>query len=255
MNTLLDRDYAQYPGASCVAAGINLLTLQPQSGLVTSGGIAFTLSLGAAYPLGIIHLQNLIGVTSVSISVGGYTATRSAPPNGTYGADEWAALGRALFFVLPAGGIAASSVDFSVSGGSPMVIGSVGACGAFTPPFDIATGSSDTIIDLSAVNTVPWGSTYVTQRPVRRRKDCALPYLPDATQTLAGIAPAGDYAAEAYRIALIAGQKLPVAVVPFPDDDVNIERRAVWGLLNTQQQFTNVFFGFYGTTFQIIQLV
>ncbi len=254
MNTILDRDYAQYPGASCLVNGVNLISLQPQAGLVTAAGQSFTLTLGAAYTLGIVHLQNLIGVTSVSITVGAYTASRSAPPAG-YNEDEWAALGRALFFVLPAGGVVASSVDFSVTGGSPMVIGAVGACGAFSPPFDIATGSSDTIIDLSDVKTVPWGSTFVTQRPVRRRKDCALPYLPDATQELGGVAPTMDYAAEAQRIALIAGQKLPIVIVPFPDDDANIERKAVWGLISTQAQQTNQFFGFYSLPFQVTQLV
>jgi hypothetical protein len=253
-NTLLDRDYAQYPGSTCLANGINLLTLQPQGGVITGGGIAFTLALATAVPLGIVHLQNLVGVTSVTISVGGYTATRAAPPDPSYGADEWAALGRALFFVLPPG-IVAGTVDFSVGGGAPMIIGSVGACGSFTPPFDLATGSSDTILDLSDIQIVPFGSTFVTQRPVRRRKDCAIPYLPDATQMLAGVAPQADYAAEAQRIALIAGQHLPVAVIPFPDDDVNIERRAVWGLISTQQQFTNQFFGMYSTTFQITQII
>ncbi len=254
MNTLLDRDYAQYPGASCVVSGVNLISLQPQAGLVTAGGASFTLTLGAAYTLGIVHLQNLVGVTSVSISVGDYSASRNAPPAG-YNEDEWAALGRALFFVLPAGGVVASSVNFSVSGGSPMIVGSVGACGAFSPPFDIATGSATSILDLSDIKTVPFGSTFVTQRPVRRKLDCALPYLPDATQSLGGLAPTSDYAAEAQRIALIAGQKLPIAIVPFPDDDANIERRAVWGLISTQQQFSNVFFGFYGTTFSVTQLV
>src|SRR5580692_6848441 len=100
-NTLLGVDYAQYPGASCMVGTSNLISLQPQNGAVGNGSLNFTLSLGAAQPVGIVHLQNLVNVTSVTVDVGAYSATRMAPPNATYGQDEWQALGRALFFVLP----------------------------------------------------------------------------------------------------------------------------------------------------------
>ncbi len=260
MNTLIGRDWSRYPGATISGGPFdastpasNLLSLQPQGGVIANGGASFTLQLPAALSIGIVHLQNLVNVTSASISVGGYSANRSAPPPG-YGDDEFAALGRALFFILPAP-VVASSVNFTVSGGSPMIIGSAGACEAFEPPFDIATGPTDTVQDLSDVETITFGSTYVVVRPTRRIKDCAIPYLPDATQPLGGVAPQADYAAAAFRIALICGKHLPMVIVPFPDDDANIERKAIWGLSKTDQQFSNQFFGFYSTTFQVTQLV
>ncbi len=261
MNTLIGRDWSRYPGASISGGGFdastpgsNLLTLRPQGGVLANGNAMFTLQLPAPQSIGIVHLQNLVNVTSASIMVGGFSSpSRSAPPPG-YEDDEFAALGRALFFILPAP-VVASAVNFTVVGGSPMMIGSAGACEAFEPPFDIATGPTDTVQDLSDVETITFGSTYVVQRPTRRRKDCAIPYLPDATQMLGGVAPQADYAAAAFRIALIAGKHLPIVVVPFPDDDANIERRAIWGLSSTDQQFASQFYGFYQTTFTVTQLV
>ena len=64
------------------------------------------------------------------------------------------------------------------------------------------------------VQIVPWGSTYVTKQLARRRKDCGFSYLPDANGDASGV----DYKPAAFRIALIAGKSLPVAIVPFPED-------------------------------------
>jgi hypothetical protein len=262
-------DRAQDPAASITGGpfaanfpGSNLLDIRPQNvALAASPSLAFTVSLGATYQIGIITLQNLVSdpAAMITVSAGAWssglvTAWPADVGGGVYDALLYAALGRPRFFVPPAP-VAASAINVSITGGGAnLAIGSIGALELFAPPADIGdivVGAADTVMDMSDVETAPWGSAYVTRRPVRRRKDCGFGYLPDANGNAAGV----DYAAQAFRMALIAGKSRPVAIVPFPDDTPNLERRALWGLISADQQFTNQFFGFYQTTFQVTQLV
>jgi hypothetical protein len=263
-STFFGIDVGADPSATIVggnfiaSSGGNLLIPNPQLGATTTSNTSFSLALDDEYPVGLIHLQNLINISAVTVAAGSFSASSTVPPPGI-SSDLHAALGRSLFFLLPETQIV-DGVDFSitvfpdeVSGVSPAVIGSVGAVASFDPPFSIQTGAQYTIHDLSDVQQVPFGTVYITQRPIQRRIDCTFPYVPDDTQIINGVAH--DYIADGVALAAMAGRHLPVVIIPFVNDPTNVNMNAIWGLISTDAQITNQFYGFSNFVFQVTQLV
>ena len=56
------------------------------------------------------------------------------------------------------------------------------------------------------------------------------------------------------QAAIIAGKGRPIAGIPFPDDNDNLERLSVAGFSNADQGFTNPFFATWDSAFQIEQM-
>ncbi len=106
--------------------------------------------------------------------------------------------------------------------------------------------------DESDITTIPFGSTYITLRGKRRVIDFAFPPLADANASADGYTD--DYAS-LFDLALIQGKSSPVVIARFPDDVENLERNSVWGLISNTAQFTNRFYGYHDSVFQIKQLI
>jgi len=261
-------DWAQDAGASIsVSAGAfesllvasNMLDRRPQLVAQATGTtITFTVALGATRSIGLIHLQNFVAdpAGTIRVQAGSYdSGTVNAWATGTsgvYAAALYRALGRPRLFIPPAP-VAASSIIVTINAiAAPLRIGFLGACEVWEAPEDLLIGPVTTIIDEADVTQVPYGSTYVTERGKRRRIDFALPPLADPRGSNDDYID--DFAA-VFDFVLVAGKSTPVIVARFPDDTDDLERNAVWGLITTDQQFTNRFFGHHDTTFQVTQLI
>ena len=202
-----------------------------------------------------MHLQRLICDPGADITVtwGGFSVTRTAWPSdqlGVYDGLEYAALGRPRIFVSPTPQ-QASSVSVTINGGgSPLQVGYIGACEIWEPRYNMAYGWRISYLDESDVTRVPFGSTYVTYRARRRRVSIAIDWIPDDRAFVGGdnLVP---FAQGAFAI---AGHSSPIIAIPDPEDTDNLERDAVWGLMSTDPEITNPFFGRRAATFQIDSL-
>ena len=262
-------DWAQDSGASIsVSVGAfesllpasNMLDRRPQLVAQATGtSLAFTVALGATRTLGLIHFQNLLTdpTGTIRVQAGSYdSGTVNSWPtdtSGTYASALYSALGRPRIFIPPSP-VSASSITVTISAvATPLRIGFFGACEVWEAPDDLLIGSSMTILDGADISQVPFGSTYVTEQGKRRRVDFGLPPLPD---TRGSDDDYVDYYSEVFDLVLVNGKSTPVILAPFPDDIDTLERGAVWGLISTDQQFTNAFYGHHNiTAFQITQLI
>jgi hypothetical protein len=251
-------DWGQDPGSSITGAfdarlpGENMLRPQPQL-VAMSTSASWTLNFAAPQNIGLIHFQRLVTdpAATITVTCGTYSVTANAwatDQNGIYRGLEFAALGRPRIFIPPAP-IQASSVNVSITGGgSPLQIGYMGACEIWESPSSFAIGSQLTYLDESDVQTVPFGSTYVTLRAKRRRLDLGVPWLKDER-------PYGgfDQADVVKTLLAINGFSTPTIGVRYPDATLGLERDAVWGLFK-QATITNAFFAVSAAAFQIEQL-
>ncbi len=73
-------------------------------------------------------------------------------------------------------------------------------------------------------------------------------------QDINALGPIQDFVI-AFDLAMMNGRANPVIVSKYPDDINNLERNTIWGLISNDQPFTNRFYGFHDTTFQVTQLV
>ncbi len=230
----------------------NILTLQPQTVAQATGTVeSFTIDLGAPRLIGLIHLQRLITTSTGLIRVvagsydSGFVNAWPTDGAGVYPPLLHTSLGRSRVFVPPTP-IIANSVSFTISTTAiPLQLGYVGICGILEMPNDMLIGNVRAVVDESQVDSVPFGSTYVTLRAKRRRLDFAMPPLREDN---------GD-AYTVMDLQLINGKSSPVVVVKFPDDTNNLERNTIWGLITSDQPTTNSFYGHADATFQITQLV
>ncbi len=231
----------------------NVLTPQPQivAQVSVDLSVTFTIALGAPRLVGLIHLQRLITTSSGTVRViaGSYdSGTVGAWPTdgaGVYPPLLHASLGRSRIFI-PAVPVLANSVSFTITTTAiPIQLGYVGVCGILEMPSNMLIGNVRAVVDESQVDSVPFGSTYITLRAKRRRLDFAMPPLREDN---------GD-AYAVMDLQLVNGRSSPVVVVKFPDDTNNLERNTIWGLITSDQPTTNSFYGHADATFQITQLV
>ncbi len=239
--------------------GFLMLDRRPQLVAQATGtSLTFTVALGATRSIGLVHLQNFVTdpTGTIRVQAGSYdSGTVNSWATGTagvYAAPLYSALGRPRLFIPPAP-VSTSSITVTINAvAAPLRIGFLGACEIWEAPEDLLIGPVRTIIDEADISQVPYGSTYVTERGKRRRIDFALPPLADLRGS--GDDYVDDFA-DVFDFVLVNGKSKPVIIAPFPDDTDNLERNAVWGLISTDQQFTNRFYGHHDTTFQITQLI
>lgn len=255
-------DWGQDPGSSISGGGFearlpaeNMLKIQTQLVAQATGGSAsFTLNLPSTKLIGCVHLQRLICDPGGTINIPGFTlgpvGAWPSDANGTYDALIYAALNRPRFFIPP-DPVLTSSISVTISGGSLLQIGYVGACEMWESPTGYEPGWSISSLDESDVQRTPFGSTYVTLRARRRRLHLGVGFLRQGGFH----ANTQDEVFAPFDGAMIAGRSSPVVVAPQPDFTDSLERTAVWGLSTTDQEFSNPFFATWGTTYQIDQLV
>jgi hypothetical protein len=248
-------DWGQDPNATVSGSfeaqlpGSNMLKPQPQLVAQSTGG-GWTLDLGQQRNIGLVHFQRLVtdpGAT-ITVSWGGYSTSGNAwatDQNGVYSGLELASIGRPRIFISPVP-VAASSVSVSIGGGgSPLQCGYMGACEVWESPGGFSLGSALSYLDESDVQTVPFGSSYITLRAKRRRLDIGVGWLKD------GRPYGSDDQADAVKTLMaINGFSSPVIGVRYPDDTFGLERDAVWGLLK-KGDITNSFFATSAASFQI----
>lgn len=256
-------DWAQYPGVLITGGSFetefpasSMLTLQPQTVARSTGGtVSFTVDLTVSRTIGLIHLQNLVTASTGTIQVtcgtynSGLVNSWATDGSGIYSQNLYTALGRSRIFI-PTTPVSAQTVSITInSAGVIPMIGFVGVCEVWETPNDMLSGDVTTVHDESDLQTIPFGSTYVIPRAKRRVVDFSLPPLSDAHVGMT------DNFVKAFDLAMINGKSSPVIVVKYPDDTYNLERNSVWGTISNDLPFTNRFFGYHDTTFQIKQLV
>ncbi len=262
-------DYS--PGSTAVggflttAPASNLLIPQPQRTAIAAGGsVSYTVTLATTATIGLIYFANLVADVSatVSVSAGAYSQTKNVYPadfSGLYDQYEFERLGRPRFFVVPLGldgnpTAVTDTVDVTISGSIiPIQVGYMGICSIWQAPIGMKFGWGITIKDLSTLDRVTFGTPYPIQKQGLRALNLAFEYLRQggiygslSDQVFSGTA-------SPFQAALIAGKGRPIAGVPFPDDDDNLERLSVGGF-GSDQPFTNPFFATWETAFQIEQM-
>ncbi len=259
-------DWAQYPGSLInVTSGSfeidfpakNMLSIQPQIVARAIGtSVTFTINLPATRVIGLIHLQNLVTdfTGTIHVTAGTYDSgivnSWATDASGVYSQLLYTALGRPRVFI-PDIPVSTDSVTIEINGMiAPLMIGFVGICEVWEMPNDMLAGPITTIIDESNVQNVPFGSTYVVPRATRRKIEFGGPLLQDIN----ALGPIQDFVI-AFDLAMMNGRANPVIVSKYPDDINNLERNTIWGLISNDQPFTNRFYGFHDTTFQVTQLV
>lgn len=168
-------------------------------------------------------------------------------PDGIIHADEFGALALPRLFI-PSSPINCRYILMTVHDSSnpdPLQIGCFGACQTWEPPLNFTYGWTVTPIDESEVQSVPFGSTEITERGMRRRLSLGFPALPES-----------EIWARAFGLALTAGKSKPLVVVPFSDSTQiqRFEKTAVYGLVSTDSQLSNPYFGRYALPMQVDQL-
>jgi hypothetical protein len=258
-------DYSQDPGSSITgpflagAPGSNMLIPRPQlTAMAGAGNISFTLNLAAARLIGLIYMLNLVAdsAASISVSAGGYSVTTTCSPadlSGLYDPIEWVGLGRPRFFVPPAP-VSAGVVNVSITGsGTPIQIGYMGVASIWQAPIGMAFGESITVQDISDVQRVPFGSSYIVHRGKVRRLSMGFGFL--RQDGIYGTGTGDEVFSGPLKVAVINGKSSPIAAVPFPDDPYHIERQSVAGFTTNDQQFANEQFATWNTQFQIDQMI
>lgn len=249
-------------GGFITGTGSNLLIPRPQLTAVAPGGnVSFTVTLAATVGIDLIYFQNLVADVSatISVSAGTFSQTKSVYPtdfSGVYSQDEFERLGRPRFFVVPAGQTTVTNtVDATISGSIiPVQVGYMGICSIWQAPIGMAFNWGIAVKDLSTLTRVTYGSPYPTQIQGLRVLNLAFDFLRQGgiygnltDQVFAG-------SSSAFQAAVSAGKARPIAGIPFPDDNDNLERLSVAGYINNDQAFTNPFFATWNTTFQIEQM-
>ncbi len=175
----------------------------------------------------------------------GYTPWGRYTVSGAYDEDEYVALGLPRFFIpdaiIDCRYLLVEIMDSTAV--SPLQIGCFGAYEIWEPPLNFTYGWTVTPMDESDVQRVPYGSTYISARGIRRRLSLGFPLLPE-TEVLS----------RSLGLALIKGRSQPLVAVPFPDDAANREKTAIYGLVSQDSAISNPFFARYAHPFQIDQL-
>lgn len=238
--------------------GSNILIPRPQVVSIAGGSVSFSLNFAGSRQVDIIHFQDLVtdpGGT-MSVSAGSYNSgtvnSWATDTNGIYDSHEYTGLGRPRIFVLPTP-VTASSVSVNISSAGLTQVGYMGACEAWQAPINMSYDWSITVKDLSNIDRVPFGSTFITQRPHVRVLNFGVDFL--RQEGIYGTGIGDEIFSGPLKVAVINGKSLPIIACPLPDDTNNLERTSVWGLSTADQQFSNPFFATWNTTFQIEQLV
>lgn len=232
----------------------------------------FVVDLGYTRKVGVIWFANLrtspMGLISIkagtdpTFASNNYSGLTTAwPGNGTapfdynpwhefalthvYMREVYEKLGMNRFFV-PSSVIDCRYIQVQImdsTADQPLQIGCFGASEVWEPPINVMPNPVVTTIDESDIQVVPFGSTVVTERGLRRRMSFGWNEMPRA-----------EFLSREFGLGLIKGKSDPLVVIPFPDDTANLELQSLYGLVSTDSQFANPYYGVFANTFQVDQL-
>jgi hypothetical protein len=166
--------------------------------------------------------------------------------NGVYNSEEYLKLGMPRFFI-PSVPVKCRYIRvevFDQSASAPLQIGCFGACEVWESPIDFAPAPQITVLDESEITHVPFGSTFITQRGMRRRFNFGFPALGKS-----------EILSKTLGLALLKGGSQPLVAVSFPDEGTSLEKTSVYGLVSQDGVISNPFFGHYAQPVQIDQLI
>lgn len=168
-------------------------------------------------------------------------------PTGQIEPQEYLALGMPRFFVFPTPawiqyvriGIIDPAADVAAQ------IGAVGVCEVWEPQRGPDLGWSVGWRDESDVRTTPFGSRFFTVRGKRRVLHLGLSNI-----------SADEFWSIAFGWVGMMGRTEPLVAAVFPDDALNIEKRAVYGTISEDLVTTdNPYFATYRVPFTVEQLI
>lgn len=240
-------------------------------------GTRFAMDLGLTRRVGLIYLVNLLvsPLALIEISAGNdptfvtnlyHTLTTGFPPEDAepfeenawgeialtqvYLPDEQAKLGYPRIFIPPAA-VDCRYILVEIRDSTafdPICIGCFGACEVWEAGINFEFGWAVTAMDESDIARVPFGTSEVTERGMRRRLNVGFPSIVEDEDTR-------EMWRQAFTVAITRGKSLPLVAAPLPDvDDITrLERSAVYGLVSNDSQLSNPFIGVWRFPFQIDQ--
>lgn len=238
-----------------------------QATSAASGSTKFDCDLGATRKVGLIELQHLVTTTSGTIRVRAGTdatfasnnydsTTISSVPLDTspwgdsatkYNISEYANLGYPRYFIPTAifdcRYIRVEVVDTGAS--PPLQIGHFGAWEVYEFKYNFSDFSISPV-DEASLTTTAFGSTFITRRYQHQ--------LLRITFGAIDAASGADFLERILPILRIKGLSDPICIVPFPADGSNVERTAIWGLLNGEIQVTRRSWSLWSAEFVVNQL-
>lgn len=262
-------------GAAWTAALENVLDLNPQyvaeAPDSNPANTKFTVDLGDARHIGLISFAELRttvnGLIHIVVSenvdlssptyeiidstwpkdsdIAGETAWGEFTLSGLYYSDTYVALGMPRFFI-PANTILGRYilVEITDSADPALQIGHFGVWEVWEPSINFKYGWHIDFLDESLVDRIPSGSSFVTERRIRRRLNIGLQALPSSEIFRQGV-----------DVIAAKGQSKPLVIVPDPNDLTSLEKTAIYGTINADAVISNPFFGRYELPLTIDQLV
>lgn len=166
--------------------------------------------------------------------------------NGVYNIEEYTNIGMTRFLLL----------DEEVTGRyikveirdtlnvDPLKIGCFCVCEIWeaTDEYQLALGWNISAIDISDVLTVPFGSTDVVKRGIRRQLDMGIQGLSES-----------DFQKKVLGLMLIKGRNQPLIALPVPDETESLEKLGVYGRVPEDGTITNSLYALYAYAFQLRQ--
>lgn len=231
----------------------------------------FTVDFGVARSVGLMQFQRL-GVTSLATmriragadptfvtnvydtgDVTGWPRDKqpfSTTPwgeltlNGVYEAEEFISLGMPRFFIPPTPiFVRYLRVQiFDPTAYVPAQIGCFGAYETWQPTYS-DFGWTMTFIDETDVQTVPYGSRFFIPRGKRRRINIGLSFKEP------------EYLQIAVGWVAMTGKATPTVISIYPDDTLNVEKRALYGHLIEDVVIANPAYAFYQMPISVEQLI
>jgi len=192
-----------------------------------------------------VYNTGIVSCRPIDSTPGGEDHWGNSTVDGAMLEDEYIALGRPRIFIpnsIESAQYIRVEIFYRGSGWLP--IGCFGACEIWESPIDFAPAPSITFIDESEISRINYGSVFVTKKGLRRRMNFGFPALENEevwNRTLG--------------LALIKGRSQPIVAVAYPDDEANLEKTSVYGLISTDGVISNPFFGHYAQPVQIDQLI
>jgi hypothetical protein len=177
---------------------------------------------------------------------GGYTPWGDFTLSGVYSMEEYLALNMPRFFLTSDPTELVQYVDVQVrdsASDTVLQIGCFGVSETYTPEIGIGYGWQVTPIDESDIQSVPFGSTTIVSRGMRRRLNLGLPGVREDEAWL-----------KTFGLVLYKGKSQPVVVIPLPDDTAHLERRGLYGLQSQDGALANPFFETYAQNLQFDEL-
>lgn len=228
-------------------------------GVIRKVGLIYLINLRTS-PLGLIEIT--AGTDSTFATYNYHVVTTTWPPDEAdefdynawdefglthvYQPEEQLKLGYPRVFI-PASVIDCRYIKVEIRDSTcvaPIQVGCFGACEVWEAPINFEFGWSVTPMDESDVQRVPFGTSEITERGMRRRLNVGFPSIDE-----------DDFWVRPFGIALIKGRSQALVAAPLADaaEVARLEKAAVYGMVSNDSQLSNPFFGIWRTPFQVDQ--